>query len=192
MIRPGYARIIAEFEELEPLAAHWRPELIKAVEFCQDHDAFLVFGQLDRMRSGVHWLGFVKECGVRFRGADAPHIDYLTHHQLMYSDEDWRRDLGQKISATLGTLKEHGKQLGGNRGFSDGLTLGPAASVAARRKKADRRDSSIWCHIQLIQHRGVTSFSGIANRLNQMTIPAPRGGKWSAIQVKRVVEKFSS
>ena len=180
MIRPGYAKIVAEFVESEPLTAHWRP----------DHGAVLVFGQIERMRSGVHWLGYVQERGVKFRGADAPHINHLSYHQLVVSDLHWRQDLGRKVRKALASTRASGKMLGGDRGCTDGLLLGPTESAKARRERADQRDLRIHHEISLIQHRGVTAFSRIAIRLNQMGISAPRGGKWSAAQVSRVIGKF--
>lgn len=190
-MRPGYTRLVAEFEEEEPLTMHWRPELEEAVKFCQAHNATLLIGQIERMRSGVQWLAYVKDWGVKFRGADAPHINQLSYNLLVVADIHWRKEMSIKVKTALANAKASGKPIGGDRGHNEGLLSGPAKSAEVRRERADRRDSWTLQDIRQIQHRGVTSLSGIAACLNQMGISAPRGGQWSAAQVQRVIGRFS-
>ena len=190
MMRPGFTKIIAEFQEVEPLTAHWRPALEEAVQLCQRRKATLIIGKLEHMRSAVHWLGYVKDHGVNFRGADAPHINQLTLHFLESAEAEWRKSVGRSVKEALVKAKIDGKVLGGDRGYSDGLRRGPSASAEARAKRSYQRDTGLIWTIRLIQHRGVTSLAGIATRLNQMGISTPRGGPWGPTQVQRVINKF--
>lgn len=191
LVRRDYARIVAEFEEEEPLTNNWRRALEEAVRVCQAQNATLVIGQIERMRSAVQWLAYVKDRGVKFRGADAPHINNLSYNLLVVADLHWRKEMSRKVKVAHASAKASGKTIGGDRGHKEGLLLGPAKSAEVRRERADRRDSRILHDVRQIQHRGVTSLSGIATRLNQMGSSAPRGGQWSAAQVRRVIEKFA-
>lgn len=190
MLPPSRSTILAEFIEHEPLTAGERPALRCAVRLCKDQDATLLIGKIDRMRNGVRWLSFVRELGVRFRGVDAPHINHLSYNLLVIADLHWRRELGLRVSQALANAKNAGTPLGGDRGNAADLRSGPAQSAKVRRAKADQRGASTMEEIKLLRYRGVTSLDGMATRLNQMGHEAPRGGLWSAAQVRRVIMKF--
>lgn len=190
LLRPGRTRLINEFVEMEPLTAGERPVFESAVQYCRNHQATLLIGQLIRMKSALRWLGVASEAGIRFRGADAPWMHQLNYHGLVFHEGYRRRDVGVSVREALAQSKAAGKSLGGDRGLLEGLRLGPAASAETRRNRADRRDRETMSQIRLIRHRGVTSLSGIATRLNQMGISAPRGGEWTATQVRRVSKKW--
>jgi len=68
---PGKTKLIAEFTDHEPLRDNDRPEFLRAIEHCKLHEATLLIGQVDRMRSNVRWLGLAQQAGIKFRGADA-------------------------------------------------------------------------------------------------------------------------
>ncbi|GAB5349688.1 recombinase family protein [Alteriqipengyuania sp. 357] len=190
-LRPGRTKLIEKFTEFEPLDAGIRPELMRAAQFCCDNDAVLLIGQIERMRSAVRWLGYLHEHRVKFRGADAPHINHLSYNQFVAADLHQRKEIGQRVREALADAQKSGTVLGRKNGCPGELLLGPEASAKARQRNALQRDSRIMEQIRLIQYRGVTSLTGIATRLNQMKIPAPRGGQWSATQVQRVMNRLS-
>ncbi|GEA20653.1 hypothetical protein VH1807_contig00009-0017 [Vibrio harveyi] len=47
-------------------------------------------------------------------------------------------------------------------------------------------------HIELTRDSGVTSFIGIADKLNELGIKTVRGGSFQAVQVKRLVERLDT
>ena len=190
MLPPGRSSLIRVFIEQEPLTAGKRPALEEAVQLCKDQKATLLLAQIERMRSAVHWLGYVMQEGVKFRGVDAPHINQLSYNRLVSSDWRWRQDMARRVGHALAKAKERGALLGGDRGNTEGLRRGPAASAKARGEKANRRDFTTMADIELIRYRGITSLTGIAKRLNQMGRSAPRGGEWSPSQVRIVIRKF--
>ena len=181
--------LIGEFVEREPLVDGDRPALRRAVQLCREAGATLLFGRIDRMRNGVHWLGYVHENSIRFRGVDAPHINNLSYNLLVVSDLQWRKDMGERVRQAI-AKSQRGTPAERGHGNKDGLRLGPEASASARRISAMKRDRVIMDGIALIRHRGITSLTGIARRLNQMGSCAPRGGSWSAAQVRSVLRKF--
>jgi len=187
---PGKTKLIAEYTDREPLLDDNRPEFLRAIEHCKFHEATLLIGQIDRMRSNVRWLGLARQAGIKFRGADAPHINQLSYHYLVIADLYWREELGRKVAKALVDAKRDGAKLGGKRERDQGLKLGPAASAMARREYAHSRDAEIMSLIDDIRSRGVTSLEGISRRLNWMGHRAPRGGLWQPSQVRRVLKKF--
>jgi hypothetical protein len=64
-------------------------------------------------------------------------------------------------------------------------------AMEALRKRADQRAADLAPIIAEIRAAGVTSYNGIAAALNEREIPTPRrgNGKWSAVQVQRVLER---
>jgi len=65
-----------------------------------------------------------------------------------------------------------------------------ALSTAALKQRADERATDIGPTITALQAAGATSLRAIAAGLNAQGIPTARGGRWSAVQVKRVLERI--
>ena len=61
-------------------------------------------------------------------------------------------------------------------------------AVAARREKAAQRAADLAPVLQELQAAGFESLRAIAAGLDERGIPAARGGKWSAVQVARLLE----
>ena len=66
--------------------------------------------------------------------------------------------------------------------------VGIAANVA----RATKRHVDLEPVIRAIQGDGFTSLKQIAAELNERRIPAARGGKWSAVQVARVLSRIAA
>ena len=62
-----------------------------------------------------------------------------------------------------------------------------AAGRAARRAKAQARASDLAPVVKGLQAAGFESLRAIAAGLDERGIPAARGGKWSAVQVARLL-----
>jgi len=69
----------------------------------------------------------------------------------------------------------------------------PSARTAATRVRQERsaqRAADISPTIKAIQGAGATSLRAIAAALNEQAIPTARGdGRWSAVQVARVLDR---
>ena len=63
-----------------------------------------------------------------------------------------------------------------------------AAGRAGVRARARNRALDLAPAIQELQAAGCESLRAIAAGLEERGIPAPRGGKWSAVQVARLLE----
>lgn len=64
---------------------------------------------------------------------------------------------------------------------------GRAVSAAVRAAKARQRASDLSGIIADLRTAGATSLRDLAAGLNTQSIPTPRGGTWSAVQVARVL-----
>jgi hypothetical protein len=78
-------------------------------------------------------------------------------------------------------------KLGGDRGYVI-TAKARAAGKAVRRAKAQARAADLAPVVQELQASGCESLRAIAAGLDEQRIPAARGGKWSAVQVARLLE----
>jgi hypothetical protein len=77
----------------------------------------------------------------------------------------------------------------GSRGHLDTLAVqGAAASAAVRSAKRQARAVDLAPVIAEVRAAGASSLREIAAALDARNIPAARGGRWNAGQVKRVLE----
>jgi len=66
-----------------------------------------------------------------------------------------------------------------------------ALSTAALQQRSAARAADIAPAIKALQEAGATTLRAIAAGLNERGIPTARGdGQWSAVQVKRVLERL--
>ena len=68
-----------------------------------------------------------------------------------------------------------------------GALLGRQRAAEARRGKTAARARDLAPVIAAIRAEGIVSATGIAKALNERGIPTPRGGKWQAVQVQRLL-----
>lgn len=92
---------------------------------------------------------------------------------------------GRKIKSALAARKAAGVRLGNPTNLAAAGAAGRAAQVA----RTDALAAGMLPVIQDIRAGGVTSFAGIAEELNRRGIGSPRGGRWLAMTVRRVVER---
>ena len=191
------SRLIADFIEIESGGRDDRPQLAAAMDRARLAGATLVIAKLDRLsRDAAFLLGLAKS-GVRFVAADMPHADALTVGILAVVAENERRLISERTKAALQAAKARGVKLGGVRHRkSDGVAVtldaeAMAAGRAARSARASNRASDVRPIIADIQATGANSLRGIAAGLNARGIPTARGGQWTAVQVQRVMNRFT-
>ena len=95
-----------------------------------------------------------------------------------------------RTKAALAAAKRRGVKLGGDRGVR--LTAkARAAGNAAQRARARARASDLADTVKELQAAAV-SRCAIAAELDARGIPAARGGKCSAVQVSRLLERVNT
>ena len=90
-----------------------------------------------------------------------------------------------RLTAHILAAKARGVQLGNPANLCRQLD-GSAKGNAAKAAKADKRAADLLPLI-LPMKAGGASLRQIADGLNRCGVPAPRGGDWSAVAVKRIL-----
>lgn len=186
-----HCRCIEIATELEPLSSGRRPVLEEAIALCRKNRATLIFGKLNKMRGAKPWLDGLLSDWVRFRAADLPQLTIVTYQDLRWRERQRREDVGLVIKNAIAAKRKDRSVENYTSRNTVGLKKGPAASLKSRQSRALFRARSTLSYIHEVRKEGVVSFSGIAIRLNEYGHTAPRGGLWSAAQVRAFLMKFS-
>ncbi|PLT97192.1 recombinase family protein [Sinorhizobium medicae] len=185
----GNWQLVVEVVEVESGKRNDRPKLAEALRLCRLHGATLIIAKLDRLARNVAFISNLMESGVDFIAVDFPQANRLTVHILAAVAEHEREMIAARTKAALQAAKARGIKLGGDRGnFSAVKDRGPAASAAIRSAKAAERAKLVGPIAREFWAAGA-SLRSIAAELTSRSIPAPRGGHWSAVQVKRVLDR---
>jgi DNA invertase Pin-like site-specific DNA recombinase len=195
----GEWKIIAEFTEVESGKRSDRPQLDAALKAARLHRAAIVVSKVDRLTRSVAFLSRLLEANVDVRFADLPQIEGPTGRfmlQQMASVAELEAGMiSDRTKKALAAAKASGKKLGGVRYREDGTRVVitkkiQELAVAALQSHADARAAEIAPIIRDLQATGAASLRDIANGLNEAGIPTARGqGQWSAVQVKRAMER---
>lgn len=187
----GRGELISEYTEIESGRRTDRPRLADALAACRLHRATLIIAKLDRLARNVAFVSNLMEAGIEFEAVDFPQANRLTIHILSAVAEHEARMISDRTCAALAAAKSRGIRLGGFRGRA-GTCNDLIKARAARTAKAARRASDLAATIQTVRIEGATSLGDFAAALNERGITAPRGGAWSAAQVKRVLSRLGA
>lgn len=181
-------KLVQAFTEVESGKRQDRPELAKALEAAKLCRGVLVIAKLDRLARNVAFISNLMESGTEFLCCDMPAVNKLTLHVLAAVAEEETRAISARTKAALQAAKARGVTLGGDRGGvlrnRETTDRWRANSVAKRAAAADARAADVGKAVAKLREEGATSLRAIAARLNDRHIPAPRGGAWTASQVR--------
>lgn len=182
-------KLISEFTEVESGRRSDRPKLSEALAACRLHRATLVIAKLDRLARNVAFVSNLMDAGVDFVAVDYPNANRLTVHILASVAEHEARMISERTRTALAAAKARGTKLGGYKGRA-GTCTDCRRARATRTAKANRRASDLAPTIQAIRAGGGRSLRAIAAGLNAQVIAAPRGGSWTAEQVRRTLKRM--
>ena len=190
----GDWQIADEYTEVESGKNSDRPALEKALAAARLHRASLVVSKVDRLTRSVAFLSRLLEAGVDVRFADLPQIEGATGRfmlqQMVAVAELEAGMISARTKAALAAAKRRGTKLGGNRGVKPTAKM-RARSTAVLQQRADARAADIGPTIKALQVAGAMSLRAIATGLNAQGIPTARGkGRWSAVQVARILDRI--
>jgi DNA invertase Pin-like site-specific DNA recombinase len=183
----GDWQLVGEFVEVESGKVNRRPQLEAALAQCELTGATLIVAKLDRLSRNVAFLAALQESGTRFVAADMPEANELTIHIMAAVAQAERKAISQRTKEALAAAKARGVMLGGRRSNTDDLRKGPAASAAKRSGLAQERAYKVGRQIDALRAQGHSSLRQLAAALTAKGITAPRGGSWSASQVRAVL-----
>lgn len=184
------AQLISEFTEVESGRKSSRPRLAEALAACRVHKATLIIAKLDRLARNVAFVSRLMEAGVEFEAVDFPKANRITIHILAAVAEHEAQMISERTRAALAAAKARGSVLGGFRGRA-GTCTDLAKARAVRTAKAQQRAVDLGPTIEQLRSTGATSLRAIAIGLNRNGITAPRGGGWSASQVRSTLKHLS-
>jgi DNA invertase Pin-like site-specific DNA recombinase len=179
--------ITAEYVEIESGRNSTRPQLGAAIERCRLTGATLLIAKLDRLSRKVSFLAALMDGDVPFVPADNPHATRFTLHILAAVAEHEAEAISARTKAALAATKARGKKLGGWRGRH--LTVADRSrATAIRSAKAKSRARQIMPVLDELRGAGQVTLRDLADGLNARGIRAARGGRWSASQVRAVMQ----
>lgn len=184
----GEQKPLYEFLEVESGTFSDRPQLRAALTACRVHKATLIIAKLDRLARNVAFVSTLMDAGIEFLACDFPQANRLTIHILAAVAEHEAKMISERTKAALAAAKARGAVLGGFRGRA-GTCTDLKKARASRTAKAKQRAIDLAPTIEQLQSEGALSLRAIAAGLNSRRIAAPRGGLWSAAQVRSVLKR---
>ena len=99
----------------------------------------------------------------------------------------------RRVKAALAAAKRRGVRLGNPRHLDQkARQKGTTTSAVIRRAMARQRAMDLAPTIEELRDDGAVSLHELARGLNQRGIPAPRGGEWMAVQIKRLPSRLAA
>jgi DNA invertase Pin-like site-specific DNA recombinase len=185
----GRWTLVQEVVEVESGKRNDRPALATALSLCRIHAATLVVAKLDRLARNVAFISTLMEAGVEFVAVDLPQANRLTVHIMAAMAEYEASAISTRTKAALAAARARGTKLGGYRWDIQTIaSKGNLESIKVRAAKASKRAADLLPMIADIKAKGATSLHQIAAGLNERGIKTARGGKWSAVQVQRILK----
>lgn len=174
--------IIGRFQDVLSGGDNGRPELEKALAMVRKTGAELLVAKLDRLSRKVSFIAtLMDDSKVKLRVASMPYADKFQLHIYAALAEQERTFISERTKAALRMAKERGVKLGGMRD----ATMKRNEAIQAR---ANREAEKLMKIIGPLAQAG-TSLQKIAATLDASGIATSRGGKWTAMQVSRVIDR---
>jgi DNA invertase Pin-like site-specific DNA recombinase len=174
--------LIGTFEEVESGANNKRPQLAAAIQLAKSKKAVLVIAKLDRLTRNAAFLLQLQDSGIDFVACDMPNADKLSVGIIALLAQRERQLISERTKAGLAVAKQRGVALG-NPNPEASLKKAVKANIQRKREFA----SAAIKIIREIQSTGVETLAHIADCMNKRGEKTPRGGKWTATAVKRVI-----
>ena len=172
-----------------------RVELDKAIRHARRLRAVLCVAKLDRLARNSTFLMKIYDGDVPILFGDLPEVDGSATGrllvQMMANIAEWeRRRIGERTREALATLKAKGVKLGSPKNLTpEAQRKGTHAAAVARRRKAIADQSDIAAIATRLRADGLT-LQAVADHLDAEGYVTRRGGSWSRVQVKRVLDRL--
>lgn len=192
----GEWEIVSEFTEVETgTAKRERPELSRALSYCRAMGARLIVANVSRLTRDPDFMSTLVKAGVEVEFCDLPNVDgpvgtFMLRQMLSVAELEAGM-ISERTRKALAAAKARGQKLGGDRGNLPAVSeKGRVVSLAKRQGNAARRSDDLAPIIAELRAAGAQSLREIASGLNAKGVQTARGGEWSAVQVKRVLDRL--
>ena len=175
--------VIKEFVDVESGTNNDRPELAKAIELAKKQQAILLVAKLDRLSRTVSFIAsLMEDKKFEFKVACMPEADEFQLHIYAALAQQERKFIAVRTKQALAEAKARGKKLGGLRDKT-------GERNKAIQKAAFERAKALAGVIRPMRKDGM-SMQAIANELNSLGYQTARGGEFTAMQVKRTIDRL--
>lgn len=185
----GAWELVGTFQEVEtgkgPDALAKRPQLRAALDACRKQGAALVIAKLDRLARNVHFVSGLMESRVKFVACNMPEANELTIHIMAAFAEHEAKRISQRTKDALAVAKARGVELG----KAGAANLRP--NHEQRQQEADAFAEKLRPMFAGMAMHQLSQRAMVAE-LNQVGVPAPRGGEWRLSQVQRILERLGA
>lgn len=172
------------FVEIESGRKKNRPQLLAALEQCRRTGSKLLIAKLDRLARNVAFISALMESGVDFVAVDMPEADKLTLHVMAAVAEREAELISARTKAALAARKARGLSLGTNNLTPERRALGPQKQ--RQNARYDLRQPAAYA--QALRGQG-EPLRAIADKLNGVGFTTRQGAQWTAMQVKRMLDR---
>jgi DNA invertase Pin-like site-specific DNA recombinase len=154
-----------------------------------------VVAKLDRLaRDNAFVSSLLKEGSVPFVACDFPQADRVMLQILSVFHEYEARCASERTTVALQAAKARGRHLGNPHGAAALKQAGLRNDDAVHfvKQNAQERANSLRDMVRDIQAGGVSTLAGIAGELTRRGARTPRGGRWHATGVKRLLDRLAA
>lgn len=190
----GEWELLREFREVESGKNSERQQLQEALAECKRTGATLIIAKLDRLSRDPDFIGMMMKSSIDFVACDMPEANKFTIRIMAALAEKERELISERTKAALKAAQAKGVTLGKPENATpEGRTKGIAASLEARRQKADQFATATRPIIEEYQQQGL-SLRDIAAKLKERNILTARGksSSWSHVAVKKILDRTGS
>lgn len=181
--------MVREFQEVESGRKNDRAVLREAIAYAKRTKALLLIAKLDRLARNVHFISGLMESGVEFRACDVPEANRLLLHIMAAVAENEARAISERTRVALQAAKERGTALGAANPRSRNLTRAARERGAVMTaEKAREAYADIAPKIRSMRDKGL-SLAEIADELHAKGYRTRTGAEFSAVQVKRILDR---
>jgi DNA invertase Pin-like site-specific DNA recombinase len=177
----GQENVVAEYLDVES-GTKTRTNMWAAVKACKAEGATLVVAKLDRLARNMKLACELLASQVKILVCGMPEMSTLVFHILCAVAEEEARMISARTKAGLAEAKKRGTKLGGIRERKDGMTIGVTAGI-----KIAAKDPRLVAQVQQLRDCGNT-FDEIADKINSQGYTAPKGGRFTKAQIRRLLD----
>ncbi len=182
--------LVEEFIEIETGkgadALDRRPQLAASLAASRRIGCPVIVAKLDRLSRDVAFVAGLMAQRVPFIVADlGSNPDPFMLHLWAALAEKERKLIAQRTRDALARAKANGKQLGNRTNLAEAQASGRQVQV----DQALVRAATLLPVVREIQTAGCSTLREIVAVLNRRGIQTPRGGAWTAMAVKRVIDR---
>jgi DNA invertase Pin-like site-specific DNA recombinase len=182
--------LVAEFIEVETGkgsdALDRRPQLAASLSAARRTGCPVIVAKLDRLSRDVAFIAGLMAQRVPFIVAElgADPDPFMLHLWAALAEKE-RAMISQRTRDALARAKANGKRLGNRTNLAEAQASGRQVQVDQARQRA----ANLLPVVREIQTAGCSTLREIAAVLNRRGIQTPRGGAWTAMAVKRVIDR---